>query len=63
MTNGGLLLGAFIGDKIVGFSYSFPGYVNGKVYLCSHTLGIHPDYQTRGIGKTLKEKQSEWAIH
>lgn len=61
VTNGGLLLGAFIGDKIVGFSYSFPGYVNGEVYLCSHMLGIHPDYQTRGIGKLLKEKQSEWA--
>lgn len=61
VTNGGLLLGAFIEDEIIGFSYSFPGYLNGETYLCSHMLGIHPNYQTRGIGKLLKEKQSEWA--
>lgn len=61
VTNGGLLLGAFIEDEIIGFSYSFPGYLNGEIYLCSHMLGIRPDYQARGIGKLLKEKQSEWA--
>ena len=36
--NGGLMLGAFSGDAIVGFSYSFPGIVNGKLHLCSHML-------------------------
>lgn len=61
VTNGGLLLGAFIEDQIIGFSYSFPGYLNGEAYLCSHMLGIHPDYQARGIGKQLKAQQSEWA--
>ena len=55
--NGGLLIGAFAGDKLVGFSYGFPGFLKGKSYLCSHMLGIHPDYQQMGIGKLLKDKQ------
>ena len=59
--NGGLLLGAFSGDKLVGFSYGFPGFANGKSYLCSHMLGIHPDYQLKGIGKWLKDEQRKRA--
>lgn len=59
VTNGGLLLGAFHGEKIVGFSYGFTGFNNGKAYLCSHMLGIHPEYQRQGIGKQLKERQME----
>lgn len=62
VTNGGLMLGAFDGEKIVGFSYGFTGFANGKTYLCSHMLGIHPDYQLMGIGKTLKEEQRAYAI-
>lgn len=59
--NGGLLLGAFIDDNMVGFNYSFPGFRDGKSYLCSHMLGIHPDYQGRGIGASLKAKQKQFA--
>ena len=55
--NGGLLIGAFDGEKLIGFSYGFPGFMKGKSYLCSHMLGIHPDYQQMGIGKLLKDKQ------
>lgn len=62
VTNGGLILGAFDGEEIVGFSYGFTGFSNGKTYLCSHMLGIHPDYQLMGIGKTLKEEQRKFAI-
>ncbi|WP_306430326.1 GNAT family N-acetyltransferase [Siminovitchia terrae] len=60
--NGGLMLGAFIEDKLVGVSYSFPGYANGNTYLCSHLLGVHPDYQHKGIGRQLKEEQKEAAL-
>lgn len=55
--NGGLIIGAFDGEKLVGFSYGFPGYKNKETYLCSHMLGIHPDYQIQGIGKKLKDEQ------
>lgn len=45
--NGGLLLGAFFQNELVGFSYGFPGFNKGKGYLCSHMLGIHPDHQEK----------------
>jgi predicted GNAT superfamily acetyltransferase len=60
--NGGLVIGAFLEDELVGFSYSFPGFANGKPFLCSHMLGIHPDYQLMGIGKMLKDEQRKLAI-
>ncbi|MBM7715966.1 putative GNAT superfamily acetyltransferase [Bacillus thermophilus] len=61
--NGGLMLGAFVDGELVGFSYSFPGYANGNSFLCSHLLGVHPDYQHRGIGKALKEEQKKAALN
>lgn len=60
--NGGLVIGAFDQGQLVGFSYSFPGFENGKVYLCSHMLGIHPDYRKQGIGLLLKQKQKNEAL-
>ncbi|MCS0653229.1 GNAT family N-acetyltransferase [Cytobacillus firmus] len=59
--NGGVLLGAFIEEELVGFSYGFPGFSKGKGYLCSHMLGIHPDHQDKGLGALLKQKQKELA--
>lgn len=59
--NGGLLLGAFFQNELVGFSYGFPGFNKGKGYLCSHMLGIHPDHQEKGVGARLKQKQKEIA--
>ncbi|RXI96488.1 GNAT family N-acetyltransferase [Anaerobacillus alkaliphilus] len=60
--NGGLVIGAFLTDKLVGFQYSFPGYDGEKIYLCSHSLGIHPDFQKMGIGEKLKLAQKTVAI-
>lgn len=60
--NGGLVIGAFADDMLVGFSYSFPGFADGNIYLCSHMLGIHPDFQKQGIGLRLKMKQKEEAL-
>lgn len=59
--NGGLVLGAFDNKELIGFSYSFPGFKNGKSYLCSHMLGVHPSYQLLGIGKLLKDEQLKLA--
>lgn len=60
--NGGLLMGAFAGERLMGFSYGFPGFSNSHTYLCSHMLAIDPDYQKTGIGKVLKEAQRQEAI-
>lgn len=59
--NGGLAIGAFFKGELVGFSYGFPGFLNGKVYLCSHNMGIHPAHRDKGIGASLKTRQKEEA--
>ncbi|MED3562888.1 GNAT family N-acetyltransferase [Bacillus xiapuensis] len=60
--NGGMALGAFLEEELIGFQYSFPGFINNKIYLCSHTLGIHPEYRKLGIGEKLKLAQKEESL-
>ncbi|WP_052366545.1 GNAT family N-acetyltransferase [Geomicrobium sp. JCM 19055] len=61
LKNGGIILGAYDDEKMIGFLYSFPGFVEGDVYLCSHMLGFLPDYRKRGIGVLMKQRQAELA--
>ncbi|MDF2681402.1 MAG: family N-acetyltransferase, partial [Brevibacillus sp.] len=42
--NGGMVLGAYVEDQLIGFQYSFAGFNGQKTYLCSHTLGVHPNF-------------------
>ncbi|MFT9817321.1 GNAT family N-acetyltransferase [Lysinibacillus sp. NPDC056185] len=60
--NGGIVVGAFDGDQLVGFSYGFSGFREGKSYLCSHMLGIDENYRSQGIGEKLKYAQQAIAI-
>lgn len=60
--HGGMVIGAFAGERLIGFQYSFAGFDGKKTYLCSHTLGIHPDYRVSGIGHRLKLAQRTEAI-
>lgn len=60
--NGGIIIGAFFEDKLIGFCYGFAGFKNGESYLISHMAGILPDFQNYGVGYQLKLKQREWAI-
>lgn len=59
--NGGIVVGAYDGEQLVGFSYGFAGF-NGKPYLCSHMLGIDAAYRSQKIGERLKAAQREIAI-
>lgn len=59
--NGGLAIGAYSQEELVGFSYSFAGFKDGKSYLCSHNMGIHPEFRDKGIGASLKTRQKEEA--
>ncbi len=59
--NGGIMLGAFDQEELVGFSYGFAGFDQKQSYLCSHMLGIHPEYQEKGIGAQLKWEQKRVA--
>lgn len=60
--NGGLLLGAYLNEELIGFSYGFSGFANGISYLCSHMLGIDPRYREQGIGAQLKLEQRKLAL-
>lgn len=60
--NGGIVVGAYDGDQLVGFSYGFSGFREGKSYLCSHMLGIDENYRSQGIGEQLKYAQQAIAI-
>ncbi|MBI3915114.1 MAG: hypothetical protein HY327_13125 [Chloroflexi bacterium] len=59
--NGGLVLGAFDGVRVIGFVLSFLGSEAraGSMHLkqCSHMLAVLPAYQSRGIGLQLKFAQ------
>lgn len=65
--NGGLVLGAWDGDALVGYLLGFLGtdqtssesVATTRLKHCSHQLGVHPDYRDRRIGYRLKLAQRE----
>jgi predicted GNAT superfamily acetyltransferase len=58
---GAVLVGAFEGDRLIGFVYSFPALKAGeqKPSHWSHMLGVHPDQRGAGLGRALKLAQRE----
>lgn len=71
--NGGVLLGAYDGDEVVGFVFGVIGTVQGlnqrvdqvaaaRLQLYSTIMGVHPDYHGQGIGYRLKLAQREYAL-
>lgn len=62
--NGGTVLGAFDGDKMVGYLFGFLGLHEnrGPLKLCSQTMGVLPEYRGRGIAEQLKWAQRERAL-
>jgi predicted GNAT superfamily acetyltransferase len=56
--NGGLVHGAFLPDgRLVGFCFGFAGLRDGQLRLCSHQLGVIPEWRGAGIGIELKHAQ------
>ena len=54
---GGLVLGAYDEDRLVGFAYALPGVRNGKPFQWSHMLGVVQEYRASGLGWRLKVEQ------
>jgi predicted GNAT superfamily acetyltransferase len=54
---GSILLGAFDGRELVGFSFAVPSLEHGQVGFHSHTLAVRPSYQSQGVGYQLKVAQ------
>jgi predicted GNAT superfamily acetyltransferase len=65
--NGGLVLGAFAEERMVGFVFGFPGLeftADGpRPKHCSHMAGVHPDYRDSGVGFALKRAQWQMVRH
>lgn len=59
---GGIILGAYVKNHLVGFVYSFPAVHHGRIGQHSHLLAVLPEYQGHGIGKRLKWAQRDWAL-
>ncbi len=57
--NGGVLLGAFEGEKLIGFVYGFPGIENTRLKHCSLMCAVLPERRFQGVGYELKLKQRE----
>ena len=59
--NGGLAVGAFVGNDLVGVSFGFPGFYTTpdgpRLKHHSHLLAVHPDWRSKGIGFALKRAQ------
>lgn len=65
--NGGLVLGAFDEEKVIGFVFGFTGLEkltnDVRAKHCSHMMGIHPNYRDSGIGFALKRAQWQMVRH
>jgi predicted GNAT superfamily acetyltransferase len=59
---GGHVIGAFDGDRLVGFAMALPGISQGQSYLHSYMLAVEPAYRNQGIGRRLKLFQREEAL-
>jgi predicted GNAT superfamily acetyltransferase len=56
---GGVLVGAFDGETLVGFAYGFPGYEHRRVTHHSHMLAVKPSYRNFDLGLKLKLEQRD----
>lgn len=59
---GGTLIGAFDGERVIGFAFGFVGWDEGQAVFHSHMLAVHPAYREHGIGLRLKLAQRTAAI-
>jgi predicted GNAT superfamily acetyltransferase len=59
---GGIVIGAFEGDYMIGFAYGFPGYEDGHASIHSHMLAVRPVYRNARAGHYLKLAQRREAL-
>jgi predicted GNAT superfamily acetyltransferase len=65
--NGGVLLGAFVDNELIGFVFGFPGIESTpdgpRPKHCSHILGVYSDHRDSGVGFALKRAQWQMVRH
>nr|WP_221276985.1 GNAT family N-acetyltransferase [Deinobacterium chartae] len=58
--HGGMLAGAFDGERMVGFAFGFA--THDPATLHSHMVGVLPEYRGAGVGLQLKLYQKQWCL-
>jgi predicted GNAT superfamily acetyltransferase len=65
--NGGLLLGAYVKEEIIGAVFGFPGFYETadgpRLKHHSHILAVHPNWRSYGVGFALKRAQWQLVRH
>src|SRR5436309_12547130 len=56
---GGILIGAFLGERMIGFVYSLPGLKDRRPMQWSHMAGVGDAFRNSGIGHRLKRLQRD----
>ena len=59
---GAILVGAFDGQSLIGFAYSFVGREEGRIVHHSHMLAVRPTYRNVNLGYKLKLAQRDRAL-
>jgi len=59
---GGLVLGAWDGDRLAGFALAFPARRESETYWHSHMVAVAEGYRNLGLGRQLKLHQREEAL-
>jgi chorismate synthase len=60
VNEGGMAIGAFDGERLVGSVYGF-ATIQPEV-LHSHYLAVDPEYRRTGLGVALKQEQRAWCL-
>ena len=59
---GGQVLGAFAGERIIGFTMAVAGVREGRPILHSHMTAVLEEFRDKGVGRKLKLLQREDAL-
>ncbi|HEY3103842.1 MAG TPA: GNAT family N-acetyltransferase [Pyrinomonadaceae bacterium] len=59
---GGWTLGAFVGERLVGFVLHLPAVRGNEIFGYSHMMAVAAEYQNKGVGAQLKWAQRARAL-
>ncbi|MHA1198046.1 MAG: GNAT family N-acetyltransferase [Candidatus Heimdallarchaeaceae archaeon] len=61
--SGGLVIGVYLDDLMIGYVWGWVGYSKQTGnYIYSHHNAVRKEYQNKGIGFQLKSEQRKWSI-